>query len=290
MDHDDRQAPRRVPSYVLYGEPVRAADPGFLHIEKLALRSARHGWEIDAHCHPGLIQIFWVAEGGGEARLDSRRTAFAGPALIVIPPPLVHGFTWRPGSDGMVLTIATACIAGLGTPTAHAFDQPQILALNKAQAQDIAATLAAIASELQFGARYMADAVAAHLRLLMVALLRLAPARTEALPGAELWQRFRDALESAFRRTHSVAVIAGGLPVTRGRLDALCRRHAGRTAQQVVHDRLILEAQRSLLYTGLTIAEIAYDLGFADPAYFSRFFARETGEAPGEYRKRHREG
>ena len=48
--------------------------------------------------------------------------------------------------------------------------------------------------------------------------------------------------------------------------------------------------ERSLIYTGLTIAEIAYDLGFVDPAYFTRFFAREAGEPPGEFRRRHRAG
>jgi AraC-like DNA-binding protein len=97
-------------------------------------------------------------------------------------------------------------------------------------------------------------------------------------------------VEAGFRTRHAVADIAAGLPVTRGRLDAICRRHAGRTAQQVIHDRIVLEAQRSLIYTGLTVAEIAYGLGFADPAYFTRFFAREAGETPGEFRRRHREG
>ncbi len=96
-------------------------------------------------------------------------------------------------------------------------------------------------------------------------------------------------VEAGFRSTHAVVDISDRLPITRGRLDALCRRHAGRTAPQVIHDRIVLEAQRGLIYTGLTVAEIAYELGFVDPAYFTRFFAREVGETPGEFRRRHRE-
>ena len=45
-----------------------------------------------------------------------------------------------------------------------------------------------------------------------------------------------------------------------------------------------LEAKRGLLYTNMTVSEVADSCGFEDPAYFSRFFARETGESPRSYR------
>jgi AraC family transcriptional activator of pobA len=299
METLETPARRRVPRYVLYGEaeygtPSRAADPGFLHIEKLSARSAMYGWEIAPHCHPGLVQLFWVESGGGEARLDHDRVAFTGPALIVVPPPLVHGFSWEPQSEGLVLTLAAEFVAGLahgaGDAVGHALDKGRVLSLTKEQAaaHEIGVVLHGIAHELRYGALGMTAAVAARLQLLMVAIVRLAPAPVAASPGADIWQRFRDSVEARFRHDHAVSDIAASIAITRGRLDAVCRRHAGRTAQQVVHDRLVLEAQRSLLFTGLTVAEIAYDLGFADPAYFSRFFAREAGEAPGEYRRRHR--
>jgi AraC family transcriptional activator of pobA len=290
---------RRVPRYVLYGEaeygaPARAADPDFLHIEKLSARSALYGWEIAPHCHPGLVQLFWVATGGGEARLDHDRTSFVGPALIVVPPPLVHGFSWEPQSEGLVLTMAAEFVGGLahgmGDSVGHALDTGRVLTLTDEQAatHEIGVVLHGIEHELRYGLPGMAAAVAARLQLLMVAIVRMVPPQLAASPGGDIWQRFRDSVEARFRKHHSVTDIAASIAITRGRLDAICRRHAGRTAQQVVHDRLILEAQRSLLFTGLTVAEIAYDLGFADPAYFSRFFAREAGEAPGEYRRRHR--
>ena len=289
-------ARRPVPRYFLYGEHARAAAPGFVHVETLGVRSALHGWEIAPHRHEGLQQVLWVREGGGEARLDNLREAFEGPALLIVPAALVHAFTWRPGSEGHVLTLATEyaenLAVGVEAAIAHSLQAPRVLTLAEHGAvADMDAIFERLARELRFGAPGMATAVAAQIRLLMVAVARLAPAATAPVqPGAELWQRFRAAVELGFRTRHGVAELAAGLSLTRGRLDAICRRHAGRTAQQVIHDRLTLEAQRSLIYTGLTIAEIAYDLGFVDPAYFTRFFAREVGEPPGEFRRRHLAG
>ena len=290
------QPRRAVPHYFLYGEHASRAAPGFVHIETLSSRSALHNWEIAPHLHDGLQQVLWVREGGGEARLDRERVAFVGPSLIVVPAAAVHGFTWQPGSEGHVLTLASDYVAtltrGIEVDVAHGLDVARVLTLPEGgeEARVMEGIFTRVAHELKFGARGMATAVAAQVQLLMVSVARLAPPETAAaLPGAELWQRFRDAVEAGFRSKHGVADIADALPMTRGRLDALCRRHAGRTAQQVIHDRIVLEAQRGLIYTGLTVAEIAYGLGFVDPAYFTRFFAREAGETPGEFRRRHRD-
>jgi AraC family transcriptional activator of pobA len=46
----------------------------------------------------------------------------------------------------------------------------------------------------------------------------------------------------------------------------------------------MVEAKRLLLYTGMTVAEVGYDLGFEDPAYFTRFFAEREGRAPSAFR------
>ncbi|MDG8254063.1 helix-turn-helix domain-containing protein, partial [Streptococcus pneumoniae] len=60
---------------------------------------------------------------------------------------------------------------------------------------------------------------------------------------------------------------------------------AGRTASQIVQDRLLLEAKRLLIYTDHGVARIGEMIGFDDPAYFSRFFATRTGCSPAAWRK-----
>lgn len=52
----------------------------------------------------------------------------------------------------------------------------------------------------------------------------------------------------------------------------------------VLHQRLLLEAQRDLTYTSLSVKQIAWSLGFADAAYFTRFFQRLAGRTPTQWR------
>ena len=94
-----------IPSFALYGE---VATPGqeMLHIEEVQSRSRLYHWEIDPHVHQGLYQVLWVHRGAAEVVLDEWREAVQGPAAIVIPPGVVHGFRFAPDTDGLVLTLS----------------------------------------------------------------------------------------------------------------------------------------------------------------------------------------
>ena len=63
-----------------------------------------------------------------------------------------------------------------------------------------------------------------------------------------------------------------------------CKSRAGRTASELLHDRIIVEAKRNLLYTEMTVAEIGHAIGYDDPAYFNRFFSQRVGVPPGTFR------
>jgi AraC family transcriptional activator of pobA len=97
-------------------------------------------------------------------------------------------------------------------------------------------------------------------------------------------ERFRRLLERDHAKEHAVSAYARAVGLTPGHLNALCRRALGRTAGACIRERLGLEARRLLLYTDLRAAEVATRLGFADPAYFSRFFRRECGTSPSAFR------
>ncbi|MCC5023161.1 MAG: AraC family transcriptional regulator [Candidatus Synoicihabitans palmerolidicus] len=75
------------------------------------------------------------------------------------------------------------------------------------------------------------------------------------------------------------------LKVSRTHFNNVLRRFSGRSASELIHERILLEAKQRLLHSTLTIAEIAYDLRFQDPSYFGRCFRKYTGETPGEYRE-----
>nr|WP_033263123.1 AraC family transcriptional regulator [Amycolatopsis vancoresmycina] len=83
----------------------------------------------------------------------------------------------------------------------------------------------------------------------------------------------------------SVSEHAERLGVTPGRLTEAVKAATGRTAAQLLREARTREAQRFLLRTDLTVRQVARRVGFADPAYFCRFFRRETGLSPGDFRR-----
>jgi AraC family transcriptional activator of pobA len=98
-------------------------------------------------------------------------------------------------------------------------------------------------------------------------------------------QRFRQLVEMHYRDNLRVDEFCRMLNVTRAHLHSSCLRAFGRPPQRLVHDRLAVEARLRLGQSAAPIEQVAYSLGFRDPAYFNRFFRRLTGVSPGAYRR-----
>jgi AraC family transcriptional regulator, transcriptional activator of pobA len=92
-------------------------------------------------------------------------------------------------------------------------------------------------------------------------------------------------VEQHYREHLTVETLAHRLDLSSVHLNTLCRRLAGQSALQIIHQRLLLEARRSLIYTNMTIAQVSDSLGFSDPTYFSRFFRRLSGQSPNAFRQ-----
>ncbi len=284
-----------IPVYDLYGDPQRDPVPGFVHAERIRARAPLHGWSIGTHRHPDLSQAFLITEQGGRVRIEGRVIDFEAPWILWLPAGHVHGFDFRPGTDGYVVTVAEDFLgAALARETARGLGvigQKMIVGTLNGTGlapEDVERSFAAILDELGFARRGARAAVAAHLDLIFVALTRLGDAAADTLQTDQqvrLFQNFRQLVERHFRDHWSIADYAEALRVSRDRLHDVCKAVAGRPAIEVVHDRLIVEAKRALIYTAAGVAEIAFDLGFRDPAYFSRFFSRRTGRAPIAFRQ-----
>jgi len=280
-----------VPTFYLYGEPHRAADPGFVHLERLDHRSRPHGWTIRPHEHADLAQLLLIDSGGGTMQADAQAIAFDAPALLVVPPAVPHGFAWTAGSTGWVLTLAQTYVAALALrhpALAALFTAAGALPLGSARTEARAA-LDRLMRELGWSAPGSSAAAEGALLQVMALALRLAPpdAAARLRPGAAsaLVARFRARIEARFRLREPVAVHAAALGVSPSRLRAACAAIAATSPAALLDARALLEARRALLYTNLSVAEIGDALGFADPAYFSRFFRRGAGVSPRHFRE-----
>lgn len=96
--------------------------------------------------------------------------------------------------------------------------------------------------------------------------------------------QLRRLLELHFRTEHQVTFYANAFSLTPKRLNEITKDCTGRTVTDLLHDRIILEAKRQLSFSRKSIKEICYELGFEDPAYFSRFFRNNTASSPQEFR------
>jgi len=132
--------------------------------------------------------------------------------------------------------------------------------------------------------------ISIHSRIELI-LIEINRAKVER--GDEIWKpdalflKFLELVRANFEHNYSLLQIAQMLDTTELKLNEQAKLHAGKTAQNVVYGLIISEAKRLLTYEKLTIKEIAYNLGFNDPFYFSNFFKKHTKLSPKFYQNKY---
>lgn len=113
-----------------------------------------------------------------------------------------------------------------------------------------------------------------------------AEGRHKLLPQKRLLLRnFQQAIERLYRTVRLPREYAELLYVTPNHLNALCQDLVGKTAGEIIRDRVLLEAKRLLTNADLSVTQIAGELNFTDNSYFNRFFKKYAGCTPDEFRK-----
>ena len=101
-------------------------------------------------------------------------------------------------------------------------------------------------------------------------------------------ERFRALLDARCRERPQVEDCARALAMSAARLRRLCHKVLGMSALDAINARVIHEGQRELVYSSLSIKQVAASLGFDDEDYFGRFFKKQTGLRPTEFREQAR--
>lgn len=127
----------------------------------------------------------------------------------------------------------------------------------------------------------------AYLDILLTEIQRLSTTVQPTLtlnPITELVRRYRQLVFQHFMEQRSVQFYADQLGVSVGHLSRCIKDVTGQSAGRLIRQELTMEAKRLLVNTDLAVERISDHLAFDDPAYFGRFFKRETGFSPGIYR------
>jgi AraC family transcriptional regulator, transcriptional activator of pobA len=285
---------KAVPKYFLYGEPLKDVDPGFLHVESIAERSRMHDWTIRPHAHRELQHFLLITHGGGLLQAEAETHTFSAPSLIVVPAAFVHGFSFEPDTDGWIITASNellhrlAAVDGELSAVLRAASCHGLPGRSKGQL-GLERLFDMVVSEYRSRKPGRKAAIEAWLSTILVSALRLlqvpdATAPLERASGSQLIARYRDLLEEQFKEPLGIEDFAANLGVSAERLRAVCSRIMGLSPLQLLAERRLLEAKRSLLYTNMNVSQVAYACGFQDPAYFTRFFTQRTGRTPSAFR------
>jgi AraC family transcriptional activator of pobA len=291
-----------IPHVALYGDEALPADVDLVHFERIPVRSSRHDWEIEPHVHDAMLQVLLIESGaGGEAFIDGRHWPLVPPCLVLVPALAVHGFHYAPDTDGPVITAAQRPLENLLDALApqlrRAALQPLVLPVDRSSrhAEALMPLFDAIARETRVTGRATGALGMSLLAALVLQIARLRDAAPERGRGAsegrdprsrkaQHVERFRSLLDAHFRERWAVDRYARQLGVSAGQLGRLCREQLGVSPLDAINARVLHEAQRGLVYSTLSIKQVAADLGFDDEAYFGRFFKKHTGNRPSDFR------
>jgi AraC family transcriptional activator of pobA len=286
-----------LPLFHLYGDPPDDQAFDFIHIETIASRSSIHDWTIRAHRHRNLFQILLIERGGGEMTFDAAKLAFAAPAAILVPAAVAHGFRFEPNTtDGWVLSFTEDAAEPLTDPAGDALTRLRALAGepivpigDEAERTRLAALCAELFEEGSLAREGYRLAMRGLLVLIAVGVARLAAsrARTGAVtlrPADATVAQLRALVDENFRRERQLGFYAEKLAMTVDRLNDHVKRSTGVTAGHLIRQRVLTEAKRQLVFTTQPIHDVAAELAFADPSHFARFFRKQTGTTPHEFR------
>ncbi|WP_439490274.1 helix-turn-helix domain-containing protein [Algoriphagus sp.] len=147
-----------------------------------------------------------------------------------------------------------------------------------------------ITGELALNDSSLEEMVRTYLKQLLIKSTRvwkqqhLEKVVSEQPADLDFFRNFTLLVDAHFKEKHSVADYASLLSIAPKTITHKFKRLNLPQPNDVIKNRLILEAKRLLVHTGMTAKEIAYELGYEDPAYFSRLFQLKTGESPSGFR------
>ncbi|MFF9622227.1 helix-turn-helix domain-containing protein [Streptomyces griseosporeus] len=293
---------------VLPGVPALPAGPGDVPLHRLEVSSPGappfavgsfeevgplSRWDRP-HRHT-FYEIVHVRAGSGTHVVDLARRPVRPPQLAVVLPGQVHHWEGGEGPEGSLVLFTDDFLVD------HPGDREVLrdlgarcgFALDAAQDRSFRDLIAELAAEHRQRAPGHESVLRSLLHVLVVRAARLphrAGRRGEPRAGgrtAAVAAAFAELIRRPEAAGRTVRECAGLLGVTPGYLTQTVRTATGRSPGRLLIEARVYQAQQLLAHTELSVRQVAARTGFDDPAYFSRFFRRETGSSPGAFRKHH---
>lgn len=246
------------------------------------------------------FSLIWVTEGAGQVKADFATYDFETNSLFAFAPYQPFMF------DGVQQIKGTAiffhpeffCIykhdkeVSCNGVLYNNVYKPPFVKVDTTAAATLQMICNQLQAEMQNPALAQYELLVSYLKIFLITASRL---KTQQQPDAAtavqdnkepfILQKLKDAIEENFKTKHSPADYAELLYISPKALAKITKTHFNRTLSSLINDRIIIEAKRELYLTNKTVKEIAWELGYEDEYYFSRFFKVNTEVSPQLYRE-----
>jgi AraC family 4-hydroxyphenylacetate 3-monooxygenase operon regulatory protein len=271
-----------------------------IHYERLEKLANFFGRNMPVHHHDRFYQLHVILNGTIHVNLDEKSYVVKGPMFILTPPTVPHAFIIDNNANGHVITVRQQLIwklmdglIAIDWDKSNFMTSPLCVSLepkSDKNAVHFLKLLSLISEESLRAGLEHEYALKALLQLILIDILRLAdqkePQQKTRKEDIRIFHLYNQLIENHYKEHLTLSQYTEQICITEARLNEICRRLAGQPSKRLIMDRLIQEARRLLYFSSLSINEIGYELGFKDPAYFARFFRKNTGVTANEYRNK----
>ncbi|SCY71942.1 AraC family transcriptional regulator [Flavobacterium caeni] len=253
-----------------------------------------HAFVEEPHRHNSHLLLFFT-QGSGTHTVDFDTYTIAPGSLFALQPGQLHHWDLSTDIDGFVVIYSTEeynLYFGRKQLSdypfyASAHQKPEVV-LDQLEMQSVLPYFETLIREGQSELRLRRDQMFNLIDCIHIFIARKY-AENEA-HGTHRYNTkigvFETLLETHFHDEKSPSFYAERLHITLKHLNRICREMLGKTATEVIAGRVLLEIKRLLADRKLSVNKIADTLGFEDYSYFSRFFKKQTGQSPSDFRKK----
>ncbi len=285
----NKAAPVTVPKVRLYVERPEKQESWFVNVGHVTDRGR---WRTAPHAHPDYGQVIFVRSGRGVMNLEGNGMPFEGPCALLLPTESVHGLDYEDDIDRWVVTIEVAYLTQVNARLREFIQLwalPRVIPLPLEAATESYNLIMRLEREVTsktIGHVVGTEALLTSLLLILARETHLDQLHDAGATRSEtrLADRFRELIDLHYRENLQLQDYASMLAVSLVQLRAACTAATAQSPIKMIHARLITEAKRNLIFGDMTMEQIAYWLGFSDAAYFTRFFRKEVGQSPSQFR------
>ncbi len=239
--------------------------------------------------------IYWIKDGKGTYNIDFESYSFNGNVLFFLSPGQVFTVDSEKIKEAYQISFVRdfyciqthdAEIACNGILFNNIYETPFVKPCEN-DIKKLDFILESLIEEFKLEETAQYDMLQAYLKQFIIHSVRIKKENHIIKEDSEtkLFKDFSLLVEQNFRKLHTVTDYAIRLGISPKSLTKHFQKIGIQTPSDFIKNRIILEAKRQLIYSSEAVKHIAFDLGFNDPAYFSRFFTKATGKSPLQFKK-----